>query len=120
MTSREHTKIDGVPLPVPVRVTTTEYDLDSAATGRPESGYLHRERKRGNLMECEYYWKNLTEAEAALIRSAIEPPQFLLERKFLGETVQKTMYAGDKKWDEFYDKNTGEATIEMQVKFSEY
>lgn len=120
MTSREHTKIDGVPLPVPKQCTTVEYDLDSAATGRPENGYLHRERKRSKLMECEYLWSGLTEAEAALIRSAVEPPQFLLERKYLGTTVQKTMYAGDIKTNEFYNRDTGEVLIEMQIKFSEY
>lgn len=120
MTSREHTKIDGVPLPVPKQCTTVLYDLDSAATGRPENGYLHRERKRSKLMECEYLWTGLTEAQAALILSAVEPPQVLLERKFLGQTVAKTVYVGDIKANEFYDKNTGEVTVEIQTKFSEY
>jgi hypothetical protein len=120
MTSTVHTKIDGVALPTPTQVTTTEYDLDTAATGRPESGYLHRERKRNNLMECQYTWTNLTESQAAIIRAAVEPPQFLLERKFLGQTVQKTMYAGDRKWDEVYNPDNGEVRVDVQIKFSEY
>lgn len=119
MTYNVHTKIDGIALPTPAQCETVEYDIDTANTGRPEDGYLHRERKRERLMAVTYTWRNLTEAQAALIRSAIEPPQFLLERRFLGETTQRTMYAGDRKWTEYYD-SSGECHVDLQVQFSEY
>lgn len=120
MTKGIYHKIDGVVLPTPYRCTTTEYDLDSATTGRPESGFLHRERKRGNVIECELEFRNLTESEARLIHDLTEPPSFVYEKRFLGQTVQRQMYAGDRHWDERYNDQEDDVQIDLTVKFSEY
>ena len=43
-------KIDGVDIPTPDSCTLTEYDLDSAQSGRPESGVMFRERVRAKII----------------------------------------------------------------------
>ena len=91
-------KIDNVLLPTPDTCPITEYDLDSAATGRAESGYLFRERVRPGLFSCDLAWSGLTPEQANLIRDALAPVSFEVQIRFLGDTITKTMYAGDRKW----------------------
>lgn len=57
-------KADGVAMPTPDTCSITEYDLDSAATGRPESGILYRERIRDNLGSYSMTFSRLSVPDA--------------------------------------------------------
>lgn len=112
-------KIDGQLLPTPDTCPITEYDLDSAATGRAESGYLFRERVRANLASYDLAWTSLTPEQAQLIREALAPASFEAEVRFLGTTVTRTMYAGDRKWVPNFDRN-GTERWDLSCQLSEF
>lgn len=62
--------IDGKPLLAPdVNVTITENDLDSAASGRDESGYLHRIIIRSGVKTWEFVYTVLDAEDYAYIQS---------------------------------------------------
>lgn len=119
MRNFEYLKIDHILMPTPDSpVSITEYDIDAPTTGRPESAYMHRDRVRSNVARYDFVWTNLRPAEARLLRDALTPSQILVEIRFLGETILKTMYAGDKKWQEYYD-NKGVSHTKLTVALSE-
>ena len=121
MRQNEFWRVDGVTMPTPDTFKLTEYDLDAATTGRPESGYLNRDRVRASLHKYDFTFNDLTEAEAKLIRNAIMPAQFSVEVRFLSdwETTLRTMYAGDKEWEMRFD-DSGRVHISLTVTLSEY
>ena len=91
--------IDGIDLPTPYRCPITEYDVDAAASGRSEAGYMHRDRVRANVTNLDgIEWQHLTPAEAAIIRAALSPVAFQVTIRFVGGMITKKMYAGDRKW----------------------
>lgn len=118
MRKSEFIKIDNVLVPTPNKCDVTEYDIDAPTTGRPESAFMHRDRVRVNVGRYDIEWSDLSAEDAKLLRSALTPPQFLVEIRFLGETVLRTMYAGDRKWSERYD-NKGVPHIKLTVSLSE-
>lgn len=91
--------IDGVELPTPDTCTFTEYDLDSAQSGRPESGVMYRERVRAKVISLDSItWTALSPEQAVLIRTALLPLSVTVTvRAPWGETTRE-MYAGDLKW----------------------
>lgn len=113
-------RVDGVAMPTPDDpVQITEIDLDAASTGRPESGVLHRERVRHDVMQLNMSFGNLNAQQATQIRSAIAPAQVTVSFWLFDDIVTKTMYAGDRKWGESYD-SAGNAHVTLQLQMSEY
>lgn len=90
--------IDGVALPTPDSCTITEYDMDSAETGRSESAYLQRERIRSDIAKIDLSWDRLTVSAAQTIRAALSPASFAVVFHFHGSDRTETMYAGDRTW----------------------
>lgn len=88
--------IDGIDLPDPYRYSLPEMDLHSPDTGRLETGYLQIDRVRQGIYKIELSFR-VKSPDLALIKSAIEPPEFNVT--FLTEVGYKTkkMYVGDRK-----------------------
>ena len=86
-------KIGGVALPAPHEYKVSLSDLDSADTGRTESGVLVRARVRGGVAKIEARWQALSTADCAAILNATAPEQFTVEY-FFGRTRTAQMYAG--------------------------
>lgn len=112
-------KVDGVTLPAPKSAAITEIDLDAASTGRPESGVLHRERVRHDVIQLSLTFHNLNAQEAQLIRTMLAPTQISVTFWLFDSLETRVMYAGDRKWDEIFD-NAGEPHISLSVNLSEY
>ena len=110
--------IDGVALPTPNKCPITEYDIDSAESGRAESSYMHRDRVRAGLLDLKPTWDHLTAEEADLIRTAIAPAEFEVSVRFLGRTETRTMYAGDRNWEPTYVNGSEHWTLSTH--FTEY
>lgn len=91
-------KINGVLMPTPVTCPITEYDMQSADSGRDEAALMHITQVRGNLLDCEPVWEGLTPAEAIKLRNAIAPLSFSVEVHFLKTTTRFQAYKGDRKW----------------------
>lgn len=113
-------RINGVPMPPPdAPHTWDEYDLDTADTGRPESGVLHRDRKRVKLQRHNLKWSKLKPQEANLIRNAIMPEEVTATFWMFDHYESRTYYAGDLHWEDWYDDRSGEAHIVLTVQLSE-
>lgn len=112
-------KIDGRIMPTPTKATFDEYDLDAANTGRPESGVLHRERVRHDVVRHNFAFTDLTAEEAWLLRTALAPTQIDVTVRMFDSTETKTMYAGDRHWEQRYD-SAGVVHVSLQVQISEY
>ena len=113
-------RVDGVTMPTPDDpVQITEIDLDAASTGRPESGVLHRERVRHDVMQLNMSFSRLNAQQAKLIRNAIAPAQVTVQFWLFDDVETRTMYAGDRKWEESYD-SAGDPHITLQLQMSEY
>ncbi len=106
-------------MPTPKNVHIKEIDLDAPSTGRPESGVLHRERVRHDVMQLTLTFVNMTAEKARLIRHALAPPKVTVQFWMFDELETRTMYAGDRDWDEWFD-DSGEAHISLQLSTSEY
>ena len=91
-------KINGVLLPTPKECPITEYDMQSADSGRDENAEMHITQTKANLRDADFKWEDLTVEQAALIRSTIAPVEFTVELHFLGSTVFFRAYKGDRKW----------------------
>ena len=91
-------KVNGVTLPTPVECPISEYDMQSADSGRDEAANMHIDQIRANLKDCDIEWQDLTPAEAKLIRTTTAPISFTVAVHFLGETVYYRAYKGDRKW----------------------
>ena len=101
-------RINGVPMPTPDGPCEfDEYDLDTADTGRPESGVMHRERKRAKLMRHNFVWSKLTAEEAWKLRTALMP-----------EEVTKQVNPGDLHWSQWFADGS-EAHIKLTTQLSE-
>ena len=112
-------KVDGVTMPTPKTAQITEIDLDAASTGRPESGVLHRERVRHDVVQLAMTFNALSSSEAQLIRTMIAPTQVNVSFWLFDTLETRTMYAGDRKWDEWFD-DSGTPHISLSLNMSEY
>ena len=81
--------------PTPTEYSVDMQDIDSADTGRGETGYMNRERVRANLYKVKVKFNNITSDDVLAIKSAISSAQFSVSF-FDGETITATMYAGDR------------------------
>lgn len=88
-------QIGSTALPTPDTCKITEYSIDAQSTGRGESGEMHRERVRKQVMSIELSWDKLTAGQARVVRTALDPSEFEVTVWFLGQEVTRTMYAGD-------------------------
>ena len=111
-------KINGAVMPTPITNNVTEIDIDSAETGRGESGYMHRERIRQNVASYDLEWQDLSQNEARMLRNALAPASLSVEARFLGSRTLRTMYAGDRQWTEQIHKD-GSSTVSLTVKLTE-
>lgn len=111
-------KINGAVMPTPITNTVTEIDIDSAETGRGESGFMHRERIRKNVASYDLEWQDLNQSEARTLRDALAPAAVSVEVRFLGRRSLRTMYAGDRNWIEQIHSD-GSSTISLTVKLTE-
>jgi|GEM_PF-4537095 len=98
-------KVNGILLPTPSACPITEYDMQSADTGRDESAVMHITQARGNLRDCDVAWEGLTPAQAILIRNAIAPVAFTVTVHFLGTTISFQAYKGDRKWEPAFTRD---------------
>ena len=81
--------------PAPTEYSVDMQDIDSADTGRGETGYMNRERVRANLYKIKVKFSNITSDDVLAIKRAIAPAQFNVSL-FDGDTVTANMYAGDR------------------------
>lgn len=89
-------KINGVEMPG--NITTYDVslaDIDSANSGRGESGYMTRDRVRTNVASIQVGWENIPAADLTTITNAISGASFPVEF-FYGGWKTATMYAGDR------------------------
>ena len=111
--------VDGGTLPAPDACTLTEYDLDSAKSGRPESGVMFRERVRSKLISLDdISWTNLTPEQVVLIRTALLPLSVTVTVRTPWGDTTCTMYAGDLKWAPAFHRD-GEEHWDLQTKLAE-
>lgn len=89
--------IGGSLMPAPRTYAVSLQDLDSADSGRSETGMMYRNRVRSNVYKIQATWR-LTRVDLAKIIAAITPASFSV--KFFDPntltTPTKTMYAGDR------------------------
>lgn len=110
--------IGGVLMPTPDSCDFTEYDLDSDASGRPESGVLFRERVRADLGKIPLSFTDLTVEQAQTLRDAVHPASFEVRIWFLGDYVTKTYYASDRHYKEkITPKNDGTFVERVDMDF---
>lgn len=92
--------IEGVKMPSPSTYNVKLADIDSANTGRGDTGYLTRERLRADVASIDIAWQFLTTEELNTIKTAISGSEFTV--KFFiggnGEAAYKEaqMYAGNR------------------------
>lgn len=111
--------IDGVRMPTPDTFDFTEFDLDSASTGRSESGYLNRERVRASVASYDVGYTGMKASDAAVVREAVAPAVLEVEVWFLGDYITRTMYAGDRKYQTHIDAN-GNEIVSLNFTLTEY
>ena len=112
-------RINGVPMPTPDGPCAfDEYDLDTADTGRPESGVLNRDRKRAKLQRHNLKWSKLSPQQAWTIRNALMPEEVTMTFFMFDRYESRTVYAGDMHWEQWFD-NAETAHISLTVQLSE-
>ena len=111
-------KINGVALPTPTTCSISEYDIDSASSGRGESAYMLRERIRENVCKIDLAWNGASPEDAKAIRVAIADAYFEVSVWFLGEERTMTMYAGDRSYTPHFTDNNGEKLERWDISFS--
>ena len=109
--------IDGRPMPTPNRCPITQYDMDSAKSGRAENGYMHRDRIRSGMFSMQPSWVHLTAAQAEALENALAPAAFHVQFRLAGKTRTKRMYAGDRQWEP--DFHEGEEFWNLTVQLIE-
>lgn len=100
--------IGSTPLPAPSKFAPSRFDIDAEGTKRNEQGYLQRYRVRQGLYRLELEWAGITDAQASTIDTATAPSTFSATFDTPGGSVTKTMYVGDRQFDEV--KHAGMAT----------
>lgn len=85
--------IDSVDLPAPSRYSLPRFDIESEDSKRNEEGYVQRDRIRQGVYRLGLEWDSLTDAEVAIIQSAVEPASLSVTFAAPGGDQTKTMYA---------------------------
>ena len=98
-------KVNGILLPTPDTCPITEYDMQSADSGRDEGAVMHITQVRGNMLDMDVAWTGLTPTQAIRIRNAVAPLMFMVTVHFLGSTVSFQAYKGDRKWTPAFSGN---------------
>ena len=81
--------------PSPTKYSLDIQDIDSADTGRGETGHMTRERVRAGIYKLSLTFTNITSDEVLAIKKAIAPEEISVEL-FDGELIQAQMYAGNR------------------------
>ena len=92
--------IGTTPLPAPSKFAPSCFDIDAEGTKRNEQGYLQRDRVRQGLYRLELEWTGITSAQASTIDTATAPSTFSVTFDTPAGQVTKTMYVGDRQFDE--------------------
>lgn len=92
--------INNTQMPSPTSYSVKLIDIDSANSGRGDTGYLTRERLRSDVAGIDVGWSFLTTAELNTVKAAISASSFPV-RFYVGGTgsaayKSATMYAGDR------------------------
>ena len=95
--------IEGTKMPSPSTYNVKLADIDSANSGRGDTGYLTRERLRADVASIDVGWEFLTTDELNLIKRNISAPEFTVKFFIGGEGSgaykEAQMYAGDRSID---------------------
>lgn len=91
-------KLGSYTAPKPTKYGLEVQDIDSADTGRGETGHMHRERVREGVYKLSLSFTNLTSDEVLAIKNAITPDSISVTL-FDGSYVTKNMYAGARTLD---------------------
>lgn len=108
-------KINGVLLPTPITCPITEYDMQSADSGRDENAQMHITQIRGSLWDADFKWEDLSVEQAILIRNTIAPVEFTVELHFLGSTIFFRGYKGDRKWSPSFRGNEERWDVSIRI-----
>ena len=112
-------RINGVPMPTPDGPAEFDlYDLDTADTGRPESGVLQRDRKRAKLLRHNLKWSKLNPEQAWLLYNALMPEEVVMTFWMFDRYESRTVYAGDLHFTQWMDSSEV-AHIGLTVQLSE-
>lgn len=82
--------------PAPTEYDVDIQDIDSADTGRGETGFMSRERVRAGIYKISVSFTNISSDDVLKIKKSISSEKVKVEF-FDGETVSADMYAGDRK-----------------------
>ncbi|MDD3021455.1 MAG: hypothetical protein PHX61_10850 [Alphaproteobacteria bacterium] len=110
---------NGVDLPEPTDYKVTQSDLDSADSGRSETGIMNRNRVRQGVAKIEASWKNLTAEEVSLICNAAQPSKIAVQY-FFGGTHTASMYVGDRSCDLVSLESNGASYWNLSMNVVEY
>lgn len=81
--------------PTPTSYSVDIQDIDSADTGRGETGVMNRERVRAGIYKVSLTFTNITSDDVLAIKQAISPDK-VSTYLFDGEQVNADMYAGNR------------------------
>lgn len=81
--------------PTPTEYSLDIQDIDSADTGRGETGYMTRERVREGIYKLSLAFTNITSEDVLSIKQALSPEKVSVTL-FDGEEVTVSMYAGNR------------------------
>ena len=82
--------------PTPTEYSLDMQDIDSANTGRGETGFMNRERVREGVYKLSLAFTNITSDDVLNIKQAISPESIEV-MLFDGEEINASMYAGNRK-----------------------
>lgn len=88
-------KLGGYSPPAPTEYSLDIQDIDSADSGRGETGYMSRERVREGIYKLSLGFTNISSDDVLAIKQAISPSEISVEL-FDGEMVNAQMYSGNR------------------------
>lgn len=105
--------------PAPTQYSLDIQDVDSAETGRGETGHMSRERIRAGIYKLSLGYTNLTSEEVLKIKQAISPEEITVEL-FYGDTVTAQMYVGNRTLSLKSIDNDANCFWDMSFSLTEY
>lgn len=88
-------KIGNYTPPTPTKYALDIQDIDSADTGRGETGYMARERVREGIYKATLGFTNITSDEVLLMKEALSPESIQVTL-FDGTNVTVSMFSGNR------------------------
>ena len=88
-------KFDGYTPPTPTEYSLDIQDIDSADSGRGETGHMSRERVREGVYKVSLTFTNISSDDVLARKQAISPSEISVEL-FDGNVVNAKMYVGDR------------------------